>query len=1134
MIRGSALSPAQEKSYIEHASITSTNSLRATLDLIIWRNTMDSIGKLIPSITSGSLEVIPALANINFDFTLWKVTAPKEFEAVGSALCTCRRDDAESGMLHTIARKLGALFETRIPRTPGLIKAYGTRASEIAQALSLDERGRKNYGVFASRAGPDVTSLWAAATSGTSAISIHLLACLLARIWDASEATSIWMEIVKSRKQEVLAEFDATNTAQLVTLSAAKQDLPRAQIAKWDDSARAWLRVADGVKRKQQTQLMLILDNVQAPVSEKTNTYESIIEAWSNSLTQMEALVQGISQQARSGDILLALSSWHLFPDLTVVEPSKTHVRQNDPVLRTGAVLTIGLQAPIVQKKGVHWSLPLACLRHYGAPVVAAGSLCSEVRSRLSLQELLQATLGSLLEGWGPAGVDTLRSLKWISFMYNLLLEGAELGYDKASMLTEGFAKHSWLALLSETARLYLLSAGVDRQHSNKLISLGRKHGNTFLGTPVEPCFGLLAQGRSMSMVANEEEQIRLLRKVAESIAKEMAKDNITKETEILIRYKHRLSDSEWVYEYATAIPNNISKKRRADGVLCSVHSHQRWLYSGNQTIGRLGSPLIDEYIKRYSKIGYRFSACPNLKDERMEMLERYTASGDMYRSAREGAPTTNNAMAFQEFERRKAILTETGELVTDRGEEAIEDLLPADVGICRYHYDKSCVSWYSFAFGSVEDAALFVTEKSKPFVDVIQTPERNANILYSIFEARLVDKYRVAHELERSLRYAKPDVDPHLKSLKAISTAAMLFRDFPYASVDVRILQRRLYDVSWIRTCISSQQAPEPVGVFLPNFVAGGNLLAPRPYHASGTPESLQPYELSKAQAFACLAMFESGQHDIDPSQLIDVMAMSSGNSLYISATLLVDPYNQPQPGDIRGVMGNVGRPGIAFLVPPKNPLIKEAATDDWSLIERNAFDGSLSEHFQSTSLHLSFTTAETALDVGFSGGQDLEVRILETLVSVYDGGTWIADLNVSNLTTAGELSRLPRCITQHPADHRPSSVTCIDNWFSLIDHLGIGVSLVRAHYNWEARLAASSISIALGSPTLILPGDVCLNCFDGFVSRYNRDSARWSSGNSGYDVLRPPSVVVDIVVGNFLHGSTSVCINSRATSGI
>ncbi|KAL9013954.1 MAG: hypothetical protein Q9173_001391 [Seirophora scorigena] len=246
------------------------------------------------TIASGSLELAPAHANLNFDFTLWKIAAPKEFEGVGSALSTSRRDNAERGMLHTIARKLGALFERKLPLTPSLTRAYGTRASEIVQGLSIDGRGRKSYGVFAGRAGADATSLWAAANSRTSAFAVHLLACTLARIRAAPEATSIWVEIVKRRKEEVVAEFDKSDTAHLATLSAARQDLPRAQIAEWDDSARAWLRVADGVKKKQQKQLMLIVDNVQLPVIWKTDTYGSVMEAWSNALTQVVAWVQGI------------------------------------------------------------------------------------------------------------------------------------------------------------------------------------------------------------------------------------------------------------------------------------------------------------------------------------------------------------------------------------------------------------------------------------------------------------------------------------------------------------------------------------------------------------------------------------------------------------------------------------------------------------------------------------------------------------------------------------------------------------------------------------------------------------------------------------------------------------------------
>ncbi|KAL8908993.1 MAG: hypothetical protein Q9171_005223 [Xanthocarpia ochracea] len=1023
---------------------------------------MASINRLIPSVASGSLELAPALANLNFDFALWKVAAPKEFEGVGSALSAFRRDDAETGTLHTIARKLGALFEKKVPWTPALTKAYGTRASEIAQALSLDERGRKSYGVFANRAGADATSLWAAATSGTSAISIHLLACLLARIWDAPEATSIWVEIIKRRKEEVLADFNETDFAHLATLSAARQDLPRAQIAEWDNSARAWLQVADSVKKKQQTQLMLILDNVQVPVNGKNDTYDSVMEAWCNSLDQMEALVQGVSQQARNGDILLALSSWHLFPDLTVVTPSMTHIRQNDPVFGSGGVLTIGLQGPVVQYKGVHWSLPLAYLRHYGAPVVAGRSICSGSRSRLSLQELLQATLGSLLQGWGTAGKDTLRSLRWLSSMYQVLLEGTKLGYDKSSTLTKGSAKHSWLALLSEAAYLYTISHGVERQHNDKLISLGRKHGKTFLGTPGEPVFGLLAQGKFIDMMAEEEERIELLRKVGEHLAERLCLGS----SQIFIRYKHHLSDSTWVYEYATAIPYNTSKKRRADGTLISVQSHHRWLYSGSHT------------RRRFSSISYK---------RRSDMLpadidERYASTGDLYRSAK-----TNSVTALRDYERREALLTVTGECVSKRENQHIEDLLPADVGI---HWDglpsyPDSTHWYRFAFGAIEDTALFVIEKHKSVIDLLQTPEQNATLLYSVFEDYQINKQMVAHILERNWRYARVDVDPHLKSLKAISTAAMMFRHFPYASVDVRILKRKIFNASWLRTCFSSLDLELPRN---PWTLAPYALHAMPDHDSRLLPEALKPYALSEAQAFACLAMFESGQHDIDPGQLTDVMAMSSGNSIYVSAFLLADPYDNTQPGDIRGFIGNLGRPGISFLVPPKAPLTKEVSIDDWPFIERNEFDGRLSDHFQDTSLHLSFTTAELPLNIRFLGGQDFEACIVETLFSVYEGGRWIADLNVSNLQTSTRICRMARCVSQHPADIRPSSaITCIDSWLGLVDAPEERVSMVRAHGNWQARLAASSICIALGYDTIILPDDVCWKCFDGEASAYH-----------------------------------------------
>lgn len=202
---------------------------------------MASISKILGAALSSSLELSPALANINIDFSLCKVEAPKEFQKVGATLSNLRRDEAENGVPHVTARKLGALFHQALPSTPLLLKAYGLRASEISECAAIDGDERNTiYGAFSSRVGTDATSLWAAATSGPEAIAVHLLACMLAKIWEGPEATSIWVEIISRRKNEVLHEFDEKNIGDMATLVASKQELSREQIAKWDASARAW------------------------------------------------------------------------------------------------------------------------------------------------------------------------------------------------------------------------------------------------------------------------------------------------------------------------------------------------------------------------------------------------------------------------------------------------------------------------------------------------------------------------------------------------------------------------------------------------------------------------------------------------------------------------------------------------------------------------------------------------------------------------------------------------------------------------------------------------------------------------------------------------------------------------------
>lgn len=136
---------------------------------------MSVLGNATSSFFSATNENYAALANIKFDFSLLKLEAPVEFNGIVSALSTKRRIDAEEGPTHKTARRLGALFEDLIPSTPKLISAYGLRMSEIMNTSGINATGSGRHGPFEPFVGADGTALWAAATSGISALGMYFL-----------------------------------------------------------------------------------------------------------------------------------------------------------------------------------------------------------------------------------------------------------------------------------------------------------------------------------------------------------------------------------------------------------------------------------------------------------------------------------------------------------------------------------------------------------------------------------------------------------------------------------------------------------------------------------------------------------------------------------------------------------------------------------------------------------------------------------------------------------------------------------------------------------------------------------------------------------------------------------------------
>jgi hypothetical protein len=213
----------------------------------------------------------------------------------------------------------------------------------------------------------------------------------------------------------------------------------------------------------------------------------------------------------------------------------------------------------------------------------------------------------------------------------------------------------------------------------------------------------------------------------------------------------------------------------------------------------------------------------------------------------------------------------------------------------------------------------------------------------------------------------------------------------------------------------------------------------------------------LSLAQVFACLLMFETASSNIDTLALTSVMAMSSGNSIYVATKLLSGPETFIPEYHITRIVGNVGLPGITMVLAPHNPRLR-GLTDDWRQVRHAKYDFKREDNFRGTTLHLSFTDWKLPLEPQSSGTIDKDVHLMESVISVHDSGEWVADLDL--IRFAPSRKNLLDCRYPSEQVQREGSdcLISIDNWDELIDSPR-DIGIFRAKGNWAARLAASSI---------------------------------------------------------------------------
>jgi hypothetical protein len=126
---------------------------------------------------------------------------------------------------------------------------------------------------------------------------------MLARLYPPKEAISIWVEFVEERKKRLR---ESQERLHLQSLAAMEVVISQDQLAEWDASARAWLRAADRVMEMKQTQLMLIIGNVNLPVNTKPEVYDSVLLAWTSALGAVENMLCGKAQTVQDGAISIS------------------------------------------------------------------------------------------------------------------------------------------------------------------------------------------------------------------------------------------------------------------------------------------------------------------------------------------------------------------------------------------------------------------------------------------------------------------------------------------------------------------------------------------------------------------------------------------------------------------------------------------------------------------------------------------------------------------------------------------------------------------------------------------------------------------------------------------------------------
>lgn len=1032
---------------------------------------MSSLGRLSNSLVAGLNENSVALMSLNLDFSLVKLDAPQAFAPVGSALTQRRRDNAEEGESHQVARRLGALFEQLIPSTPKLITAYGIRASEIVQAPGVNPKGTRADGPFESYVGVDGTSIWAAATSGPASLGVLLLAYMLARKFDdAKTSTAIWVELVCDRQSEIEAAIKNNEVVSASSMIAARQVITREQLASFDASARAWLVSADKAKMSEQKRLMLILKNLEIPVNDGRSTYQKVVNAWKDAMKGLENLLCGMPHEISDGAILLALSAWHLYPDLVVLSNETKTVSFKDALFPAGGVVTVGLHPQSTEEStGMQWSLTLSHLHYYGDPVLIESA---EDNSRVTMNQLRLVALGALFACWDVQQEDLLKVAQWLKLLGQLVRERSLLrNPDSPTGLA---SQTSWLRCLARAASDFVQSEGEDRETCRMLINFGRRRRTRILGERTQwsqPFFGL-CNPHIVALIQADgpmEEGIRYMRNIA--------KRSGLKASDALIIYWDEATSK--FAQYATAVPHErYSLKRSRDNERKTNFVHARWCDIRDAHAEKALEKSTKESPKGYlhlrpasrrfqlesEEIYYSdiFSRENDIRNLPILFSQSHTCNSILtMRSTTLSEPCycldnveqSSSALAF----RFSVALGSYGRLALLVRSSGTSKAISKKAEALSKRNQEECTD----IMGNIEWLRTSLHDHDK-IVDYLDFLVQHPGIDMEQTSPSQYSRYRVMEVLQFLQAPGMPRC--YLESLQALAIAISIYEPFSTVTFPLKMSAVPLHTARWL----------------------------PRWEDRELSFPDLSKIHLSRAETFSCVAMFESGGVNLHGDELDRVMALSAGSSLFVAAELISDPSDKVPAREIRHIVGNIGSPGISLLVPPRSVRMKSTSQNyDYRVVTHQNYDNKREDNFAGTTLHLKLTGWKIPFAAGVLGLIDQDVFFREAVVLVRDKGQWVADIDVQSDLPNSFQTCPTKCCCPKPRQKPKWIHTSVDSWDEVLEPPE-NIGIIRAKDNFAARLAAVCIlKRMVPRPSVgLLHGDIhCWRCLEKHLvkKKYN-----------------------------------------------